>query len=227
MNILVVGGDAHLHECEQKFGSEHHYHRLNASEVTAAQWPVTEVVFDFVSSTPSEVTRYREFSGGLFVNVCQLSLAEFFLTDTHRPVGYVCGFNGMPTFLNRELLEISVLDQEQLPGVEKLCTSLHTAFRIVDDRVGLVSGRIVAMVINEAYYAAQEGIASRDDIDKAMRLGTNYPWGPFEWAERIGLAYVYELIESLYRDTHDERYKVCPLLKKEHLHRQDINRRTT
>jgi 3-hydroxybutyryl-CoA dehydrogenase len=78
------------------------------------------------------------------------------------------------------------------------------------------------MIINEAYYAAQDGIASREDIDKAMRLGTNYPHGPFEWAERIGLSAVYQLIESLYRDTHDERYKVCPLLKKEYLHqRQD------
>jgi 3-hydroxybutyryl-CoA dehydrogenase len=217
MNILVVGGEAHLHESQQKFGSEHQYHRLSKEEVTTARRPTADVIFDFVSSSVSEVSPYNGFTGGLFVNACQLSLAEFFPASENRPSGLVCGFNGMPTFLNRELLEISLRDQQQLLKVEKLCGALNTAFRIVDDRVGLVSGRIIALVINEAYYAAQEGIASRDDIDKAMRLGTNYPWGPFEWAERIGLPYVYQLIESLYRDTHDERYKVCPLLKKEYL----------
>ena len=51
----------------------------------------------------------------------------------------------------------------------------------------------------------------------AMKLGTNYPYGPFEWCKRIGIKHVYELIEALYDDTQDERYKISPLLKKEYL----------
>ena len=46
-----------------------------------------------------------------------------------------------------------------------------------------------------------------------MRLGTNYPYGPFEWCEKIGLNEVYETLEAIYEDTKDERYKICPLLK--------------
>ena len=73
------------------------------------------------------------------------------------------------------------------------------------------------MIINEAYYTAQEGTASREDIDMAMKLGTNYPYGPFEWSERIGINHIYELLEAIYDDTHDERYKICSLLKQEYL----------
>lgn len=73
------------------------------------------------------------------------------------------------------------------------------------------------MIINEAYYTVQEGTASRLDIDQAMKLGTNYPYGPFEWCQRIGIKHVYELLEAVYEDTHDERYKICSLLKREYL----------
>jgi 3-hydroxybutyryl-CoA dehydrogenase len=73
------------------------------------------------------------------------------------------------------------------------------------------------MIINEAYYTVQEETATRDDIDRAMKLGTNYPFGPFEWCQRIGINHVYEVLEAVYEDTRDERYKICPLLKKEYL----------
>jgi len=73
------------------------------------------------------------------------------------------------------------------------------------------------MIINEAYYAVLEGTATREDVDLAMKLGLNYPFGPFEWSNRIGVKHVYELLEAVYEDTRDERYKICPLLKKEYL----------
>ena len=88
---------------------------------------------------------------------------------------------------------------------------------IVQDRVGLVTPRIIAMIINEAYFTVMEGTASRADIDTGMKLGTNYPMGPFEWAGKWGIGNIYELLESLYNDTKDERYKICPLLKQEYL----------
>src|ERR1700710_2457559 len=47
--------------------------------------------------------------------------------------------------------------------------------------------RVVAMIINEAYYALDAGVSSKESIDLAMKLGTGYPYGPFEWADRIGL----------------------------------------
>ena len=66
---------------------------------------------------------------------------------------------------------------------------------------------------NEAYITAEEGTASREDIDLAMKLGTNYPFGPFEWAKRIGIANVLKLMDALYASTNDERYKACDSLR--------------
>lgn len=106
-------------------------------------------------------------------------------------------------------------DEEHV--LKRICDELKTDFLLVDDRIGLVTPRVICMIINEAYYTVQEGTASREDVDMAMKLGTNYPYGPFEWCNRIGIKHVYELIEALYDDTQDERYKICPLLKKEYL----------
>jgi 3-hydroxybutyryl-CoA dehydrogenase len=94
---------------------------------------------------------------------------------------------------------------------------LQTDFVVVVDRVGLVTPRVICMIINEAFYTVQEGTASKKDIDIAMKLGTNYPLGPFEWAKKIGIENVYLVLDSVYKDTKDERYKICPLLKKEYL----------
>jgi 3-hydroxybutyryl-CoA dehydrogenase len=90
---------------------------------------------------------------------------------------------------------------------------LGTEYLLVEDRVGLVTPRIVCMIINEACYTLQEGTATVRDIDLGMKLGTNYPLGPFEWANKIGAKNVYETLQAVYEDTKDERYKICPLLK--------------
>jgi 3-hydroxybutyryl-CoA dehydrogenase len=88
---------------------------------------------------------------------------------------------------------------------------------VVADRVGFVAPRVICMIINEAFYTVQEGTASKEDIDQAMKLGTNYPYGPFEWCEKIGVIQVYELLDVVYNDTKDERYKIAPLLKQSYL----------
>ena len=106
------------------------------------------------------------------------------------------------------------LDKEKL---SLMCGKLETDFEIVEDRVGMVTPRVICMIINEAFYTLQEGTAEKEDIDLGMKLGTNYPNGPFEWAEKIGIKNVYELLESVYEDTKEERYKICPRLKKEYL----------
>ena len=66
-------------------------------------------------------------------------------------------------------------------------------------------------------------ISTKSSIDISMKLGTNYPFGPFEWADKIGIKNVYEILENLYNDTKDERYKICPLLKTHYLLKQNFN----
>ena len=84
----------------------------------------------------------------------------------------------------------------------------------VTDGAGLVRARIVCSIINEAFGALQENIASPHDIDLAMRLGTNYPHGPFEWGEFIGLDTVLGVMEGLYAEWREDRYRPAPLLSK-------------
>ena len=125
----------------------------------------------------------------------------------------VFGFCGMPSFLNREQLEVVLHRQEHLDDLKRICSTLRTGYLVVADRVGLVTPRVICMIINEAFCAVEEGIATREDIDLAMKLGTNYPYGPFEWCERIGSRQVIQLLDAVYRDTQDERYKACSLLR--------------
>ncbi|MDX5437551.1 MAG: 3-hydroxyacyl-CoA dehydrogenase family protein, partial [Pontibacter sp.] len=77
--------------------------------------------------------------------------------------------------------------------------------------------RMICMIINEACYTLQEQTASIPDIDQGMKLGTNYPKGPFEWANQIGVQNVYRVLQAVYEDTKEERYKICPLLKTNYL----------
>ncbi|CAN5535435.1 hypothetical protein BH10BAC6_BH10BAC6_01960 [soil metagenome] len=83
----------------------------------------------------------------------------------------------------------------------------------VEDRVALVHMRILATLINEAAFAVMEGVATPADIDQAMKLGTNYPKGLLEWADEIGIPIVTLVLESLYREYQQERYRPCVLLK--------------
>jgi len=81
------------------------------------------------------------------------------------------------------------------------------------DRVALVSMRTLALIINEAAFALMEGVAGAGDIDVAMQLGTNYPEGPFRWADAIGADIVVQTLGALHDEYGEERYRPCVLLK--------------
>jgi 3-hydroxybutyryl-CoA dehydrogenase len=81
----------------------------------------------------------------------------------------------------------------------------------VPDIPGFVTARVISAIINEAYFALEEKVSSREEIDIAMKTGTNYPYGPFEWADKIGLKNVYALLDVLSRD--EAGYTPASLLK--------------
>lgn len=90
----------------------------------------------------------------------------------------------------------------------------------IDDVPGLVTMRIACMLANEAFDALHQRVASADDIDTAMKLGTNYPIGPVEWGRKIGLARVLELLDRLHDFYREERYRASPLLRRAFLTRE-------
>jgi 3-hydroxybutyryl-CoA dehydrogenase len=219
MNILVIGDPKNLEETKVKFGNTHNYTFEQDHREAERFIQSNDFVFDFIlDEEPFQVEVYSDkASAKVFINTAKISLAELSNLAGHQIKANIFGFNGLPTFLSRSILEVSALNPVDVPGLVEQCKKLGTEFLVVDDRVGLVTPRIVCMIINEAYYTVQEETATREDIDMAMKLGTNYPYGPFEWCNRIGVKHVYELLEAVYEDTHDERYKICSLLKKEYL----------
>ncbi len=87
----------------------------------------------------------------------------------------------------------------------------HTEW--VGDAPGLVLGRILAQIVNEAHFAVGQGVATEEDCNTAMRLGFNWPRGPFEWGEAIGLARAVVILDELHALLGEERYRVAPLLR--------------
>ena len=218
MKILIIGEQINFLESRQKFGEEHHYTLAGEHRDAEKFLEGYDLVVDFIiDEEPHKFDIYTNKTGTILLNTAKVSLGELNFTTGDRLKAKIFGFNGLPTFLNRPILEVSLLKPEDAGDLKRLCENLKTEFLIVDDRVGLVTPRVVCMIINEAYYTAQEGTAAREDIDMAMKLGTNYPFGPFEWCQRIGIKHVYELLEAVFEDTKDERYKICPMLKKEYL----------
>ena len=120
--------------------------------------------------------------------------------------------NGWPGFLMNKHVEIAA-SSTNLSTAQKILGALQWSYINVPDIEGMIAPRTVATIINEAYFALEEQISSKDQIDIAMKLGTNYPYGPFEWAQKIGLRKIFNLLMQLYQT--DERYMPAPFLKKE------------
>ncbi len=219
MNILVIGDASNLDECKRKFGMSHHYEYADGQQEGEKFFLSADLIFDFIiCAQPHQMEVYRDHPKvTAFLNTTAKSLSELAHLVDHKISSTIFGFSGLPTFLDRTILEVSLYRESDQIKLVTVCKNLETEFVIVDDRVGLVTPRVICMIINEAYYTVQEGTAAREDIDQAMMLGTNYPFGPFEWAQKIGIKNVHNVLSSLYEDTKDERYKVCALLKKEYL----------
>lgn len=121
--------------------------------------------------------------------------------------------NAWPTMLDRKITEVAIADPSNEKMVSDIFAKLQWAFRLVPDIPGMITPRVISMIVNEAYYALEQEVSTREEIDIAMKLGTNYPLGPFEWSQKIGLKNVYSLLERLSLD--EKRYKPAELLTRE------------
>ena len=160
----------------------------------------------------------------IFVSVLKQQLAEAVYVADSKVRCRLFGINALPFFLENDVWEVSLFRKFETPELEKVMQQLNQQWLPVEDRVGLVKARVIFMIINEACYTLQEGTASIEDIDLAMKQGTNYPFGPFEWCDKIGITHVFETLTALYEDTKDERYKICPLLKTKYLRNETFYR---
>ncbi len=123
----------------------------------------------------------------------------------------VLRINGWQTFLQPTVWEIAGAVTDEIK--KGLSTSLQKKIMNVPDEVGFATAKVVSMIINEAYFALQDEVSTKAEIDTAMKLGTNYPFGPFEWAAKIGSKNIYKLLQTLSKK--EKRYTPCSLLNNE------------
>ncbi|GAC1392278.1 MAG: 3-hydroxyacyl-CoA dehydrogenase [Vulcanimicrobiaceae bacterium] len=150
------------------------------------------------------------------------------LSHPERFVGYgiVGSFDSQQIV---EIVDLELMSDDALGLAEELFAALQKHVILVADSPGLFLGRAIASIVNEAVYAVQEEVASADDVDIAMRLGTNYPLGPIAWGREIGGARVARILLDLANaegpqygparalwvlDAHEDPSDVDPLLQK-------------
>ena len=116
-----------------------------------------------------------------------------------------------------KLIELNVgltTSQETVDVIQKVGESLDKTVIRAKDSAGFVVNRILIPMINEGIYVLEEGIASAEQIDEAMKLGANLPMGPLELADFVGLDVVLSIMQTLSANFGDSKYRPAPLLVK-------------
>jgi 3-hydroxybutyryl-CoA dehydrogenase len=134
-----------------------------------------------------------------------------------RGVPDACGFHLLPPLEGVRLVELTRLETTPdgaAEAAERFFTSLGLHAEWVGDAPGLVLGRIVCQLVNEAAFALGEGIGGPDDVDTGLTLGLNHPRGPVEWSRAIGIEHVLATVDALWAERHEERYRAAPLLQR-------------
>jgi 3-hydroxybutyryl-CoA dehydrogenase len=133
------------------------------------------------------------------------------------PGGGSVGFHALPPLSPGSLVELTrgrdTIDAAATAAERFFAAcGLHTAW--VGDAPGLVLGRIVCQLVNEAAFAVGEGVGTATDVDDGMVLGLNHPHGPLIWGDLIGLDHVLAVLDALVDELGEERYRAAPLLRR-------------
>ncbi|MGA2010662.1 MAG: 3-hydroxyacyl-CoA dehydrogenase NAD-binding domain-containing protein [Solirubrobacteraceae bacterium] len=133
------------------------------------------------------------------------------------PGGSAVGFHALPPWDECRLVELTSGPDSAASAAaaaERFFISLGKHAEWVADAPGLVLGRIVCQVVNEAAFALGEAVGRAEDIDTGMIHGLNYPRGILAWADQIGLDHVVTVLDALFLERGEERYRVAPLLRR-------------
>ncbi len=128
----------------------------------------------------------------------------------------VVGMGALPPLAPGAPIELAVPlggDSTALKPAKERLEAIGLQVEVVRDAVGMVLPRILCTLVNEAAFAVMEGVAAPEEIDTAMKLGTNYPRGPLEWGDLIGLDLVIAVLDALEAEHRNGAYRAAPLLR--------------
>ena len=134
-------------------------------------------------------------------------------------------FNPVPMMQLVEIIRGYNTSDATVKVIQELATKMGKTSVIVKDTPGFATTRLIGVLQNEAIHAYAEGIASAEDIDKSMRLGMNHPMGPLELADFVGLDTLLYVMENLYREYGDPKYRP-PLLLRQMVRAGHLGRKT-
>jgi len=179
---------------------------------------VVEAVFEKMAvkrEVWAEVDRTSPPGTVFATNTSSLSITEM-AAATKRPDRFVGMhfFNPAPVMKLVEVIRGSETSDATTAFAKAVCVRLGKEPVEVKEAPGFVVNRLLVPMMNEAFHLLQEGVATAEDIDKAMRLGTNMPMGPLELADFTGLDIGLDTMETLYRETGDPKFRPSTLLRK-------------
>ena len=151
----------------------------------------------------------------LATNTSSLSITEI-ASFTKRPEKVIGMhfFNPVPVMKLTEIITGQKTSVETFDTVFKIASDIGKVPVRVEESPGFVVNRILVPMINEAVGILSENVASKEDIDESMKLGANHPIGPLALADLIGLDVCLAIMEVLYNEFSDSKYRPHPLLKK-------------
>ncbi|MCL6592822.1 MAG: 3-hydroxybutyryl-CoA dehydrogenase [Alicyclobacillus sp.] len=181
------------------------------------QWAIEAVPEDLAvkQAVLQQLDAYLPADAGLASNTSSLPITQL-AAATRRPQ-QVIGmhfFNPAPVMQLVEVVRGSATSEETFAAIKAMVEKLGKTAVAVNEAPGFIVNRMLVPMINEAAYILMEGVASAEDIDTAMKLGANHPIGPLALADMIGIDVCLAVMETLYAEFSDARYRPCPLLRK-------------
>jgi len=150
----------------------------------------------------------------LGTNTSALKISDLAAVTMHpeRVIG-IHFFNPAPRMPVVEVIPGAVTNPATVAATREFATAIGKTVVLARETPGFVINRLLIPLINEAICALQEGVATREDIDAAMKLGANHPMGPLVLADMIGLDVILSIMETLEKGFDDTKYRPSPLLR--------------
>ena len=146
-------------------------------------------------------------------NTSSLSITEIG-SGLAKPIIGMHFFNPAPVMKLVEVIQGANTPDDYVEKIKKISEDLGKTPVQVNEAAGFVVNRILVPMINEGIFVYSEGVSDIAGIDTAMKLGCNHPMGPLELGDYIGLDIVLAIMDVLYSETGDSKYRACPLLRK-------------